>query len=238
MLSRSPRSRRRSAARPRAAGAGDLLRRAGAGAAAEQGHARPLRLLLADRALDLVRQPARHAGRGRGRRAAVEQHAQRVDVARGGDRLPPHLLGAGVARGHHPRAGRRQVGAVGAGPRLRAAWRCRSRAAWARPPAVTRMLAGLRSRWTSRFWWAYWTAAQIRRKRSSRWSTASRWRSQYSSTRQALDQLHHQVGAAVLACCRRRRGGRCWGARGGRGSAARRGSGGAPRCSRAPSGGS
>src|SRR5947199_2057148 len=40
---------------------------------------------------------------------SIEDHAERVDVARRGDRLAAHLLGAGIAGGHHPRAGLRQV---------------------------------------------------------------------------------------------------------------------------------
>jgi len=36
------------------------------------------------------------------------------------------------------------------------------------PSPVTRMFAGLMSRWTTRFWWAYWTARQTVRKRAMR----------------------------------------------------------------------
>jgi len=41
------------------------------------------------------------------------------------------------------------------------------------PSGVTRMLAGLRSQWTIRFWCAKWTAAQILAKSSSRASIDS-----------------------------------------------------------------
>ena len=66
------------------------------------------------------------------------------------------------------------------------------------PAAVTRMLAGFRSRWTSRFWWAYWTAAQIRRKRSRRLVDGELVVVAVLVDGQPLDELHHQVGAAVL----------------------------------------
>ncbi len=48
------------------------------------------------------------------------------------------------------------------------------------PSVVTRMFAGLRSLWITRFWCAYCTAEQIERKRRSRSRMPRPWLSQYS----------------------------------------------------------
>jgi hypothetical protein len=82
----------------------------------------------------------------------VEDHAQRVDIARGRDLLPLHLLGARVLVGHDALIGprqRRQAQQLGVEQLGDAEIEELGLAL-----AVTRMLDGLRSRWTIRFWCA------------------------------------------------------------------------------------
>ena len=107
MLSRSPASRatslpgvvcRRRARALRASGV--RVRRAGLereGAAHRL--ARLLGELLADHAFDLTPVIAGEPVRAAAGQQLVEHHAQRVDVARRSQWLPPNLLRAGVARG-------------------------------------------------------------------------------------------------------------------------------------------
>ena len=92
------------------------------------------------------------------------------------------------------------------------------------PSAVTRMLPGFRSRWTTRCWWAYCTAAQISRKRRSRSRTGERALAAILEQRLALDVLHDEVRLALPRSCRRRAGARCSDDRGRRRSGARSGS--------------
>ena len=143
----------------------------------------------------------------------VEQHPQRVDVARRG-----HRLGAGSAPGWRNAtssalAPARSVdGDCAVGPNRRAAWRCRSRAAWARRRAVIRMLPGLRSRWMTRFWCANCTAAHTLRNSVKRALADRQLPVGFGSSGRsglALDILHHEVGQPVLRCAAVEQPGRC-----------------------------
>ena len=66
------------------------------------------------------------------------------------------------------------------------------------PSAVTRMLPGLRSRWTTRFWCRYWTASQTLRKRARRSPERGVPLGAVDVEGPAGDELHHQVGPAVV----------------------------------------
>jgi hypothetical protein len=79
---------------------------------ARDGGARLDRLLLADDARDLVRAERGQLVRAVPGQQLVENHAEAVDVAGGGDRLAPHLFGTRVAGCHHLRARDRRVDGV------------------------------------------------------------------------------------------------------------------------------
>ena len=65
--------------------------------------ARQRRVLLANRALDIGEPHGRDDERAGSGQQFVEQYAQHVDVARGGDGLPADLLGTRVIRRHQPK---------------------------------------------------------------------------------------------------------------------------------------
>ena len=70
------------------------------------------------------------------------------------------------------------------------------------PSAVTRMFAGFRSRCTTRFWCAYWTAPQISRNSCSRSRSAELLAIAVAIERLAVHVLHHEVGIAFLGFAR------------------------------------
>ena len=248
MLSRSPARRRRSsspwAGRQRVVGRRGVRACSSGGAVSasprrprpravgqlRDRRARPDRNRFAHHPRDVGGRPARQAvGQPPGQQL-VQQHAQRVDVGRRGHRLAAHLLGAGVLGRHQlePRGRRRQRVPASSGLSSLAMPKSSSLGV---PSAVTRTLAGLMSRWTIRFWCAYWTAAQTCRNSCSRAVVSRRLGVAVLDDRLALDVLHREVRAGRPASCRRRAGRRCSGARGRRGSGARAGSGGRwPRC--------
>jgi hypothetical protein len=76
---------------------------------ARDAHRGVRRLLLTDDARHLVRRAVAQAVGTMTSEQFVEQHAQRVNVGRGRDRLAPHLLGRGVLRRHQAHCRRRRV---------------------------------------------------------------------------------------------------------------------------------
>ncbi len=144
------------------------------------------------RILDVIRTATGHE--------LVEHDAEGIDVARG-----RHRAGRGPAPGWHSRASASGRGSTSPGragrPRSgRASSRCRSRGASASPSEVTRMLPGFRSRWTTRFWCAYWTAAQTSWNRRRRSRIGRRPRFAIPQERLPLDVLHDEVRLPGLGC--------------------------------------
>ncbi len=106
-----------------------------------------------------------------------------------------HLLGAGEIRRHQP--GGAVSGRVALpGRRSTGSSRTPKSSSFGVPSAVTRMLSGLMSRWTTRFWWAYWTPLQTRTNSSSRSATDSRALVAVGVDAYAVDVLHDEVGLA------------------------------------------
>ena len=91
--------------------------------------ARPHRIVHADRALELQLAVAQEPVRRAARQQLVQQHAERVDVGRGGDGAAQHLLGSGVLRSEDALLQPRHRHACATGSPAPAASRCRSRAA-------------------------------------------------------------------------------------------------------------
>ena len=129
----------------------------------------------------------------------VQQHAQRVDVGRGGDVAALQLLGRGVLQRERaagaPASARSP--AAGVRPRRRSSLAMPKSSSFTSPAAVTRMFDGLRSRCRISRLCACATAASTSRNSRTRAGRSSAVRVAVAVDRQAVDVLEHQIGLRV-----------------------------------------
>ncbi len=109
----------------------------------------------------------------------IEKDAEAIDVRGRGHRPSRHLLGARVVRGHGMSMGSGQLGEPTGSSGCQQLGDAEIEKLRLAVRRSTRMLPGFRSRWTTRFWWANWTAAQTLTKSRSRLRPRSSSRAQY-----------------------------------------------------------